>query len=137
MDPGLYGCIAALVWVLYRHGIPVPHHVARHRRLGPRYRRLLAITRLGVACLGVAVAAVAIAKAAAPLLPRVEVEVAVLYLAGVGSALGLLVWVEASVVQLRLAVEREAARAVARRERARSVRTMLRLGLGPRSEQLL
>lgn len=134
MDPGLYGCIAALVWTLHRHGVTVPHHVARHRRLGPRYRQVLGITRLGVLCDGAAVFAVAIAKVVAPVLPGAEA--AMLYLAGVGCALGLLVLVEASIFGLRRAITREAARAIARRERARSVHTMMRLGLGPRSEQL-
>jgi len=134
VDPGLYGCIAALVWVLHRHGITVPHHVGRHRRLGPRYRRFLGITRFGVLCDGAALFAVAIAKVVAPMLPGAEA--AALYLAGVGSALGLLILVEASLFGLRRAIVREAARAIARRERARSVHTMMRLGLGPRSEQL-
>jgi hypothetical protein len=134
VDPGLYGCIAALVWVLHRHGMAVPYHIARHRRLGPRCRRVFGRTRFGVVCLGTAVLAVAIAKAVAPMLPGPEP--AVLYLAGVGVALGILVIVEASIFGLRHAVAREAARAAARRERARSVRTMLRLGLGPQSEQL-
>jgi hypothetical protein len=134
VDPGLYGCIAALVWVLHRHGMAVPHHVARHRRLGPHYRRVLGITRLGVACIGAAVFATAIAKAVAPVLPGVEG--AVLYLVAVGTSLGLLILVEASIIRLRSAAAREAARAIARRERARSVRSMMRLGLGPGSEQL-
>ncbi|MCG6874542.1 MAG: hypothetical protein LJE97_05580 [Betaproteobacteria bacterium] len=134
MDPGFYGCIAALVWVLHRHGMSVPHHVTRHRRLGPLYRRVLGITRSGVICLGAAVFAVAIAKIDTSALPGMEA--AMLYLAGVGAALGLLVLVEASVFGLRAAMAREAARAIARRERARSVRTMMRLGLGPHSEQL-
>lgn len=134
MDPGLYGCIAALVWVLHRHGMAVPHHVARHRRLGPRYRRVLGLTRIGVACCGTAVFAVAVANVVAPMLPGAEG--AALYLAGVSTALGVLVVVEAALVALRVAVAREAARAAARRDRARSVRTMMRLGLGPRSEQL-
>jgi len=134
VDPGLYGCIAALVWGLHRHGISIPHHVARHRRLGSRYRQVLSITRFGVLCNAAAVFAVAIAMVVTPMLPGPEA--AVLYLAGVGSALGLLVLVEASVFGLRRAIAREAARAIARRERARSVHTMMRLGLGPHSEQL-
>lgn len=134
MDPGLYGCIAALVWVLHRHGTAVPHHVARHRRLGPRYRQLLGLTRIGVVCCGTAVFAVAVARVIAPALPGAEG--AALYLAGVSTALGMLLVVEASLIRLRVAVAREAARAAARRDRARSVRTMMRLGLGPRSEQL-
>jgi len=134
VDPGLYGCIAAMVWVLHRYGMSVPHHVARHRRLGPRYRRLLGLTRIGVVCCGMAVIAVAVAKVVAPALPGTQG--AALYLAGVGTALGVLVVVEAALVALRVAVAREAARAAARRDRARSVRTMMRLGLGPRSEQL-
>lgn len=134
VDPGLYGCIAALVWVLHRHGIAVPHHVAQHRRLGPRYRQVLRTTRFGVACLGASVVAVALAKFVASELPGAEG--AVLYLAGVGTALALLVFVEASIIGLRNAVAREAARAAARRERARSVRTMMRIGLGPGSEQM-
>jgi heme exporter protein D len=134
VDPGLYGCIAALVWVLHRRGIAVPHHVARHRRLGPPYRRVLWITRLGVALLGAAVFAIAVAKGAVQTLPGAEA--AYLYLCSVGTALTLLVLVEASVAALRHALAREAARASARRERARSVRTMMRLGLGPHSEQL-
>lgn len=129
-DPGLHGCIAALVWVLYRHGITLPQRVARHRRLGPHYRRLQGITRLGVASLGAAICSVAIAPPVAQALPGMEG--AILYLAGVSTALVLLVLVEAALVSLRAAVAREAAR----RERARSVRTMLRLGLGPHSEQL-
>jgi hypothetical protein len=134
VDPGLYGCIAALLWTLHRRGLAVPHHVARHRRLGPRYRRLLWITRWGVTLLGAAVFSIAVAKAGAQALPGVEA--AYLYLCGVGTALTLLVLVEASVAALRHGVAREAARARARRERARSVRTMMRLDLGPRSEQL-
>ena len=134
MDPGLYGCIAALVWSLYRRSIAVPHHIARHRRLGPLYRRFLGITRLGVALLGAAVFSVAVAKVIASGLPGAEG--AVLYLTAVGTALTLLVLVEASLIALRSAVAREVARARARRERARSVRTMLQLDLGPRSEQL-
>jgi len=134
VDPGLYGCIAALVWMLHRHAIPVPHHVARHRRLGPRYRRVLGVTRSGIACLGASVVAVALANVVATALPGAEG--AVLYLAGVGSALGFLVFVEASVFGLRNAIAREAARATTRRERARSVRSMMRIGLGPSSEQM-
>lgn len=134
MDPGFYGCVLALVWVLHRHAMAVPHHVARHRRLGPRYRRLLGITRIGVVCLGAAVFAVAVARLVAPVLPGAEG--AFLYLAGVSVALVVLVFVEGSLIALRGAVAREAARAAARRHRARSVRTMMRLGLGPRSEEL-
>jgi hypothetical protein len=134
VDPGLYGCIAALVWVLHRHGMAVPHHVARHRRLGPRYRRALGLTRIGVVACGTAVFAVAVANVIAPALPGAEG--AALYLAGVSTALAVLVAVEAALVALRIAVAREAVRAAARRDRARSVRTMMRLGLGPRSEQL-
>ncbi len=133
MDPGLYGCIAALVWVLHRHGIAVPHHVARHHRLGPRYRRVLGTTRLAVACLGAAVASVAVARVVAT--TASGAEGAILYIAGVVTALLFLLLVEATIIGLRNAVAREAARAAARRE-ARSVRTMMRLGLGPRSEQL-
>jgi len=62
VDPGLYGCIAALVWVLHRNGIAMPHHIAHPRRLGPCYRRLLGITRLGVVCVGAAVIAVSLAE---------------------------------------------------------------------------
>jgi hypothetical protein len=134
VDPGLCGCIAALLWILHRRSIAVPHHAARHRRLGPRYRRVLWITRWGVALLGAAVCSVAIANAVAHALPGAEA--AYLYLGGVGTALTLLVLVEAAVAALRHAVAHEAARARARRERARSVRTMMRLGLGPHSEQL-
>lgn len=133
MDPGLYGCIAALVWVLHRHGMAVPHHVARHRRLGVRYRRVHGITRLGVACLGAAVVAVAVANLVATALTGAEG--AALYLAGVGTALVFLVLVEAAVIRLHYAVAHEAGRAAARRARQRSVRTMMRLGLGPHSEQ--
>jgi hypothetical protein len=134
VDPGLYGCMAALVWALHRHRICVPRHVARHRQLGRRYRQVLGITRFGALCDAMAVFAVAIAKIVTPMLPGPEA--AVLYLAGVGTALGLLVLVEASVFGLRRAIAREAAQASARRERARSVHTMMRLGLGPHSEQL-
>jgi hypothetical protein len=134
VDPGLYGCIAALVWMLHRHGTTVPHHVARHRRLGPRYRRVLGATRLGVACLGAAVVAVAVARISAPSLSGSEG--AVLYLGGVVAALVCLIFVEALIIRLRIAVAREATRAAARRARARSVQTMMRLGLGPRSEQM-
>ena len=134
VDPGLYGCIAALVWVLRRHGATVPHHVARHRRLGPRYRQVLGVTRLGVACLGAAVVAVAVARISAAGLSGSEG--AILYLGGVIAALVYLVFVEALVVRLHIAVAHEAARAAARRARARSVQTMMRLGLGPRSEQM-
>jgi len=134
VDPGLYGCVAALVWVLHRHGTAMPHHVARHRRLGPRYRWALRIARIGVACLGAAVFAVALGTLVAPAMPGTEG--AILYLAAVGVGLAVLLVVEASFVALRVAVAREAARAAARRSRARSVRTMMRLGLGPRSEQL-
>ncbi|NJN40460.1 MAG: hypothetical protein HC807_05970 [Gammaproteobacteria bacterium] len=130
VDPGLYGCIAALVWVLHRNGIAMPHHIAHHRRLGPRYRRLLAMTRLGVACIGASVIAVSLAGFVAAVLPGFEG--AALYLAGVGTALVLLVLVEATTFRLRNAIAREALR----RDRARSVRTMMRLGLGPRSEQM-
>jgi heme exporter protein D len=134
VDPGLYGCIAALMWILHRHGIAVPDHVARHRRLGPRYRRVLSIARWGVALLGAAIFTVAVAKAVEQTLPGAHG--AYLYLAGVSAALALLVLVEAAVAALRHAITREAARARARRERARSVHTMMRLGLGPSSEQL-
>ena len=134
MDPGLYGCIAALVWVLQRHNVAVPHHVTKHRRLGPRYRRTLVITRVSVAGLGMAVFSVAVARFVASVLPGMQG--AVLYLSGVGGALVLLLLVETAVFVLRRAIAREAARSVARRERARSIRTMMRLGLGPRSEQL-
>ncbi len=130
VDLGLYGCIAALVWVLHRHSTTVPHHVARHRRLGPRYRQLLGVTRLGVACLGAAVVAVTVATVSAPALSGWEG--AVLYLAGVTAALIYLVFVEALIVRLRNTVARE----TARRARARSVETMMRLGLGPHSEQM-
>lgn len=134
MDPGLYGCIAALVWVLQRHNLAVPHHVTKHRRLGRCYRRVLAVTRSSFVGLGMAVFCVAVARLAASMLP--DMQGAVLYLTGVGAALALLVTVEAAVLTLRRAVSREAARSAARRERARSIRTMMRLGLGPRSEQL-
>jgi heme exporter protein D len=131
VDPGLYGCIAALVWVLYRHGMSVPHPVVRQRRLARRHRRVLGVTRLGVASLGAAVFAVAIAKIGAPVLPGTQGPF--LYLGGVGTALALVVAVEVSILRLRNAIAREA-RAAARRARARSVHTMMRLGLGPRSE---
>jgi len=134
VDPGLYGCIAALVWVLQRHHLAVPHHVTKHRRLGPCYRRTLVITRVSVAGLGMAVFSVAVARFVASVLPGMQG--AALYLAGVCSALALLLLVETAVLVLRRAIAREAARSAARRERARSVRTMMRLGLGPRSEQL-
>lgn len=130
VDPGLYGCIAALVWVLHRNGIAMPHHIAHHRRLGRRYRRLLGMTRLGVVCIGASVIAVSLATFVASVLPGMEG--AALYLAGVGTALVQLVLVEAATVNLHNAVAREAAR----RDRARSVHTMMRLGLGPRSEQM-
>jgi hypothetical protein len=130
VDPGLCGCIAALLWVLHRHGMTVPHHVARHRRLGPRYRQVRGVTRLGVACLGAAVAAVTVARVSAPALSGWEG--AMLYQAGVTGALIYLVCVEALIIRLRNAVARE----TARRARARSVETMMRLGLGPRSEQM-
>ena len=134
MDPGLYGCIAALIWVLQRHNLAVPHHVTKHRRLGPSYRRVLAVTRLSIVGLGMAVFCVAVARFVASLLPGMQG--ALVYLAGVAAALALLVTVEVAVVVLRRAIAREAARSAARRERARSIRTMMRLGLGPRSEQL-
>jgi len=134
VDPGLYGCIAALVWVLHRHGTRVPHHVARHRRLGPRYRQFLGVSRLGVAWLGAAVVAVAVARVTAAGVSGSEG--AILYLGGVLAALVYLVFVEALIIRLRIAVARETARAAARRARARSVQTMMRLGLGPRSEQM-
>jgi hypothetical protein len=134
VDPGLYGCIAALVWVLHRHGITVPHHVARHRRLAPRYRQILGVTRLGVACLGAAAVAVAVARVSAAGLSGSEG--AILYLGGVIAALIYLVFVEVLIIRLRFAIARETARAAARRARARSVHTMMRLGLGPRSEQM-
>lgn len=134
VDPGLYGCIAALVWVLHRHGTTAPHHVSRHRRLGPRYRQMLGVTRLGVACLGAAVVAVAVARISAAGLSGSEG--AFLYLGGVIAALIYLVFVEVLIIRLRIAVARETARAAARRARARSVQTMMRLGLGPRSEQM-
>jgi len=134
VDPGLYGCIAALVWVLHRHSTTVPNHVARHRRLGPRYRQVLGVTRLGVACLGAAVVAVAVARVSAAGLSGSEG--AILYLGGVIAALIFVVVVEALIVRLRIAIARETARAAARRARARSVQTMMRLGLGPHSEQM-
>ena len=134
VDPGLYGCIAALAWVVHRHGMAVPHHVARHRRLGPRYRRMAGLTRIGVVGCGMAVLAVTVAKVVAPVLPGAEG--AAFYLTGVCTALGMIVAVEASLVALRVAVAKENARAARRRDRARSVRTMMRLGLGPRSEEL-
>jgi len=134
VDPGLYGCIAALVWVLQRHNVAVPHHVTKHRRLGPCYRRVLAITRASVVGLGMAVFCVAVARFVASLMPGTQG--ASLYLAGVAAALALLVSVELAVLALRRGIAREAARSAARRERARSIRTMMRLGLGPRSEQL-
>jgi hypothetical protein len=104
------------------------------RRLGSRYRQFLGVSRLGVACLGAAVVAVAVARVSAAGLSGSEG--AILYLGGVLAALVYLVFVEALIIRLRIAVAHETARAAARRARARSVQTMMRLGLGPRSEQM-
>jgi hypothetical protein len=135
VDPGLFGCIATLVWVLHRHGTIAMLSVPRRSGLRDLQRWILAATRLGVAALGGAVFMVAIAAIAGPALP--ELDGPILYLSGVGFSLALMIGIETAVFCFRRALALEAVREAARRKRPRSVQTMMRLGLGPRSEQLL
>ena len=135
MDPGLYGCIAALVWLLHRHGTLAAMSVPRRAGLRHLQHRILGLTRLGVAALGGVVFMVAVAAVGAAAMP--DLDGATLYLGGVGFSLALMLALEATVFGFRRAVALEAAREAARRRQPRSVRSMMQLGLGPRSEQLL
>ncbi|MCZ7566637.1 MAG: hypothetical protein M5U08_24850 [Burkholderiales bacterium] len=134
MDPGLFGCIAALVWVLHRHASLAAISVAPRRGLGSTHQRVLGATRMGVAMLGGAVFVVAVAALAGAARPGLDGPI--LYLSGVCLALAVLVGLEAAVFDFRRRHARAAAREAAQRKRPRSVRTMMRLGLGPRSEPL-
>lgn len=131
MDSGLFGCIATLVWVLHRHGTIAVMSVPRRGGLRGAQRQILGATRLGVAALGCTVFMVAVVAIAGPALP--DLDGPILYLSGVGLSLALLLATEATMFAFRRALALDAAR----RKRARSVNTMMRLGLGPRSEQLL
>lgn len=133
-DPGLFGCIAALVWILHRHGTLAMASVPRRGGLRRLQQRILGATRLGVATLGGAVFVVAIATIAAGALPAMDG--AILYLGGVGFALAALVALEAAVLGFRRRLARLAEREATKPKRPRSVRTMMQLGLGPRSEPL-
>ncbi|MCC6610221.1 MAG: hypothetical protein IT515_11200 [Burkholderiales bacterium] len=134
MDSGLIGSIAALVWVLHRHGTVAILSVPRRSGLRELRRSVLAATRAGVAALGAAVFMVAVASIAGAALP--DRDGPILYLCGVGCSLAVMLGIETAVFRLRRALALEAVRDAARRKRPRSVQTMMRLGLGPRSEQL-
>lgn len=134
MDPGLFGCIGALVWVLHRHASLAAIDVARRSALHGARQRLFGATRMGVAMLGGAVFVVAVASLAGAVLPGLDGPT--LYVSGVSLALAVLIGIEAAVYDFRCRVARAAARAAARAKRPRSIRTMMRLGIGPRSEPL-
>jgi len=135
VDPGLFGCIATLVWVLHRHGTTAALSVPRHGGLRRMQHGILTATRLGVAAMGSSVFMVAITATAGAALPGLDGPV--LYLSGVGFSLALLIGIEAAVLGFRRALVLDAVRQAAKRKRPRSVQPMMRLGLGPRSEQLL
>jgi hypothetical protein len=135
LDPGLFGCIATLVWVLHRHGTLAVMSVPRGGGLRGRHRQILGTTRFGVAALGCAVFMVAVASIAGAALP--DLDGPILYLVGVGFSLALLLAIEGTMLVFRRAHALETAREAARRKRPRSVQTMMRLGLGPSSQQLL